>query len=159
MRLIRDRLFIGNDADCAVMESSKELSIIHACKTCHQAAVGYRYSLPKDHPEYLVLETPYDLYLNIIDPPKPLFWVESFRWALDFLQRHPENVLLHCNQGYSRAPSIALCHLARQYAIPMESYAAARKAYSVLDPLYQPGEGIALYLEKFWNDIIRGRLC
>lgn len=42
------------------------------------AQVGYRGSLAASHPNYLVLQREHDLYLNIIDPPVPLFKAETF---------------------------------------------------------------------------------
>lgn len=59
--------------------------MIHACKSpCHQQAVGYRGSLVVSHPNYLALQQEHDLYLDIIDPPVPLFKVETFERFLAF---------------------------------------------------------------------------
>jgi hypothetical protein len=52
--------------------------MVHACKSpCHRRAVGYQGSLPPEHPHDLMRWHDYDLYLNLIDPPTPLFQVPS----------------------------------------------------------------------------------
>ncbi len=51
-------------------EYGTDWAIIHACKSpCHQGAVGYIGNLDRTHPNYLVLESGSDLFLNMIDPP------------------------------------------------------------------------------------------
>ena len=79
-----------------------------------------------------------------------------FTSFLDFGVRHWEEgkvLLIHCNQGESRAPSLALLFLAKhKREIPNESYADARAAFQLIDPNYQPGRGIQLYLAKHWGE-------
>jgi hypothetical protein len=97
-------------------------------------AVGYRVALPHDSRYYLALEMPYDLYLNLIDPPTPLFRVESFRHFREFAACQyvvgGHALLIHCNQGQSRAPMLALLFLAKDlHVLPDDSYAAAVEAF------------------------------
>ncbi|MEZ4860220.1 MAG: hypothetical protein R3C14_02885 [Caldilineaceae bacterium] len=83
MFMLWDDLQIGGVADC--QRSGPGLAVVHTCKyPYHAAAVGYTGSLPKAHRYYLALEHSGDLYLNLIDPPQPLFQVESFTafWIL-----------------------------------------------------------------------------
>jgi len=114
-----DRLYIGDESTCQV--GSAKPAVIHACKSpCHQRAVGYRGSLSPQHPHCLVLRRPYDLYLNIIDPPVPLFKIETFAQFLAFAGEHYDgggSLLIHCNQGESRAPALALLFLAATWAL------------------------------------------
>jgi len=152
---IRDKLFVGNEYDCRT--GDEQWAVVHACKSpCHQSAVGYRGSLPNTHPNYLVLESGTDLYLNLIDPPIPLFMAESFISYLRFAQVQLEagrNILIHCNQGESRAPSLALLLLAKVMGeISNDSYATARVEFETRFPGYNPGQGIQKYLAEHWND-------
>jgi protein-tyrosine phosphatase len=129
---LHSRLYIGDQSDCT--PGFPRFAVVHACKApCHQQAVGYGSALPPDHRYYLALEDVYNLYLNLIDPPTPLFQLESFRHFFGFmyanaqLQRRP--VLIHCNQGNSRAPSLALLYLAKVVSVlPDDSYAATYKS-------------------------------
>lgn len=153
---IHNRLFIGAVDDCRA--GTEQLAVIHACKSpCHQQAVGYRGSLAASHPNYLVLQREYDLYLNIIDPPVPLFKAETFERFLAFSRSKYDagaSLLIHCNQGESRAPSLALLFLAKHTGVlPRSSYADARQEFERLFPAYQPGSGIQQFLARNWSEI------
>lgn len=150
---IHDRLFIGDETHCS--PDDEGWATVHACKhPCHQRAVGYTGSLRKNHPNYLILEAKQDLYLNMIDPPVPLFPDELFHAGLKFIEHHwndGKNILVHCNQGQSRAPSLALLFLALNLGeIPDNSYAAARTQFDTMYPGYQPGKGIQTKLTNDW---------
>jgi hypothetical protein len=100
-------LWIGDQVTC--VGATPELGVVHACKDpCHRQAVGYhgQRALPPDHPHYLVLGTAYGLYLNLIDPPTPLFQVESFTHFLGFMDAYrvlaERPTLIHCNQASTR---------------------------------------------------------
>lgn len=153
---IENRLSIGAEKDCR--SGTERLSVIHACKSpCHQRAVGYQGSLPTSHPNYLVLQRDHDLYLNIIDPPEPLYKAETFERFLAFARTKYDSgasVLIHCNQGESRAPSLALLFLAKHIgALPDSSYEDAKRAFERLFPTYQPGKGIQRFLAENWSVI------
>jgi len=160
-------LWIGGDEDCALALASQRVNqswtaVIHAAKwPCHANAVGYGYDskvvLAKNHPEYLWAERPGSLYLNIIDPPVPLFQVAIFTTALDYIAEHDEpggRQVIHCNEGLSRAPSIALLYLAkRAERLPDDSYDKAREVFLTRYPRYKPGGGIATFLSEHWKEI------
>lgn len=153
---ISERLYIGSEAVCRT--GNDEWAIVHACKSpCHQQAVGYRCNLSNLHPNYLELETDNDLYLNIIDPDRPLFMPETFSSFLDFAIRHWEQgkkILIHCNRGESRAPSLGLIFLAKyRNEISAESYMQAKAEFENLYPSYRPGLGIQTYLDGNWSEI------
>jgi hypothetical protein len=152
---VHDRLFVGSEADCR--PGNDESVVIHACKSpCHQRAVGYRGSLPSSHPNYLVLEHSYDLYLNIIDPDKPLFMPPLFTVFLDFAGKHWDagrKVLIHCNQGESRSPTLAMMLMAKHIGVISDaSYDEARAEFEQLYPYYRPGLGIQKYLHCHWAE-------
>ena len=156
MHQVHDRVFVGAESDC--IAASPNLAVVHACKSpCHQHAVGYRGKLPNTHPHYLVLERGHDLYLNIIDPPVPLFKPELFDSFLAFA-RHSWSaggrLLIHCNQGESRAPTLALLFLAKHCrVIRDESFEAAAADFAPRYPTYNPGLGIRSYLTQHWLEI------
>lgn len=156
MQEIHERLFVGSEGDC--FRSRSGWAVVHACKSpCHQQAVGYRGSLPSDHPNYLVLEDQQNLFLNIIDPPIPLFKHETFASFLTFSEEHwnkGENLLIHCNLGESRAPTLALLFMAKRLnALPASSYPEAKQQFAVIFPSYSPGQGIQTFLIQHWNEI------
>ena len=131
---------------------------VHANKhPCHLSAVGYKGSLPKDHPEYLVARRGLDLYLNVIDAPLPtLFRLEPFQAALNFIdeQQRIREVAGHCNQGLSRAPAIAALWLAkRAKVIAGGSWPEAKAAFLKWMPAFSPGAGIDAFLATRWEEI------
>jgi hypothetical protein len=151
---IYERVFVSNASACR--RGNDEIAVVHACKTpCHQRAVGYTGSLPKNHQYYLWLRQDNDLYLNIIDPPVPLFSNELFTVFLPFAREMwnaGKLLFIHCNKGESRAPSLALLFLSKQLqAISDVSYESARSEFLQLFPHYLPDKGIASYLSSNWR--------
>lgn len=147
-------LFVGGEGDCLCSRKDK-WATVHACKTpCHQRAVGYTGSLSPNHPYYLIYETSNDLFLNIIDPPRPMFPLTLFTKSLDFIDNHikAQKVLVHCNNGLSRAPSIALLFLAKKVRkISNDSFEQAVQDFRKLYPYYRPGRGLVIYLHQNWQ--------
>ena len=170
---IHGRIFVGAESACPscgqetgfqpagrdlLADHAKGWAVVHACKSpCHQRAVGYKGNLDSSHPNYLVLESENDLYLNMIDPPVPLFKPPLFSGALRFANYHWDEgraVLFHCNEGRSRAPSLALLFLAKvRRVISDDSYETARREFERLYEFYTPGKGIVAYLTENWNAI------
>lgn len=153
MQEIYDRVFVTDATSC--LAGSDDVVVVHACKSpCHQEAVGYRGNLSDSHPNYLVLERASDLYLNIIDPPVPLFKPALFSHFMNFAKKHWDDgkeLVIHCNKGESRAPSLGLLFLARGIAvIDDSSYSSARGEFQKLYSRYQPGKGIQTYFTQNW---------
>ena len=154
MQKVHKRILVANEMSCR--NGDAEMAVVHACKSpCHQQAVGYKGSLSKDHPNYLCLRHENDLFLNIIDPPVPLFPNELFSTFLPFAREmwdSGKTLLIHCNQGESRAPSLALIFLAKHLrSVSNDSYASARSDFIKIFPRYLPGRGIEKYLTTNWD--------
>lgn len=81
----------------------------------------------------------------------------SFSAFLGFVEKHiaARRVIVHCNQGQSRAPSLALLYLPkRARLIPSDSYDGAAAAFRASHyPHYWPGAGIRIWLAARWNEI------
>lgn len=154
---VYERILIGDEKDCAVgLALQPGEAMVHACKSpCHQRAVGYKKSLSPDHLNYLHLEYPNDLFLNLIDPPLPLFKLQSFQIFRRFATQHYTNgdtLTIHCNKGESRAPSLAMLFLSKQLqVIGDESYDVAREEFVKLYPGFTPGKGIETYMRDNWE--------
>ena len=120
-------------------------------------AVGYTArALPSSHAEYLWAERGAHLIMNIVDAPVPIFRTELFTKAIDWLDdlSTAGAIVVHCNQGLSRAPTVALVYLAKaRKALPNESYAAAREAFVKRAPTYAPGAGLVTFLTEHWAEI------
>jgi hypothetical protein len=156
---VHSNLFVGNQADYDYDVAQQEgWAVVHACKEpYHRQALGYSgRGAPKDHPEYLVARRGNRLFLNIVDANNPAFFAkEMIDAALNFIGEALANglkVLVHCNQGESRSPSIALLYMAaRLGALPTESLEAAEAQFRAIYPDYYPKPGIRGHLREYWE--------
>ncbi|RKH06112.1 phosphatase [Corallococcus sp. CA053C] len=124
-------------------------SVVHACKDpYHRQALGYSgRGAPKEHPEYLIARRNNRLILNLVDVADPAFIPkECVDAAIDFTSEAltgGRKVLIHCNQGGSRAPSIGLLYLiARTPCIGAQSFVDAEAEFRALYPAYAPARGV-----------------
>jgi predicted protein tyrosine phosphatase len=153
------KLYVGDLSACRA--GGPDLAVIHAAKhPCHQRVVTYPAgSAPGEHPHYLALEDGADLFLNMIDAPTPKYFrAELFGYARAFVaaQRAAgRSVLIHCNQGLSRAPGVALVVLAGEGILPADDYATAAQWFTRLYPFYAPGEGLRQFLAAEWRALLR----
>lgn len=151
---IYPKLWIGSQKDCTY---DLHLPVLHCAKSpCHQQALNYKKSLDKKHPHYLHYQYQNHLFLNIIDGDKPLFYIETFTKALDFISQniHEEMLLIHCNHAQSRSPSIGLLFLAKvAQKISNENFEKAMQDFVKIYPLYNPRPGIKQFLQTNWSII------
>ena len=149
---ITPHLYVGGADDCMNWYGP----VVHACKyPCYMRIAGQQRK-PTD-PEYLAIEIGRDLFLNMVDTETSRYFrVDLFERSLNFIdmQLTKGPVLVHCNQGLSRAPSIALLWLAKRTdVLPRASYLDARLAFQQLYPAYAPGPGINDFLRDKWDEI------
>lgn len=149
---VAPNLYYGNleAAHCAKLDN---MVTVHACKEpCHKQVLHYQKSLDAQHPEYLYAIRERHLYLNMIDPPLPLFRHEMFAAFFAFVDNKiaENNMVIHCNQGLSRAPSLALLYMAKRLnLLSNDNYAVASAEFKKRFP-YSPGAGIASFLSDNW---------
>lgn len=153
-------VIVANDTMCAALSQRRDWAVVHACKEpCHRRAVGYvgRNPTVRDV-DFWAARRGQHLYLNLVDAPD-VSYIETaaIEAALAFLSEQAANgleVAVHCNQGRSRAPSIALLHLVRSGMLPRE-YAAALIEFRQRYPAYQPGAGMAEWVRRNWDRVSR----
>ena len=157
MKEIYKNLYVGSLSDCS-NEIKDGWVVIHACKSpCHQNAVKYRGNLLKTHPNYLIKEQEPHLFLNMVDMNVPLDHLYTgpiINATMNFIQKNiqTKKVLIHCNQGLSRSPALALVYLAKvAKVINNQNYEMAKTDFIRIFPNYQPGSGLEYYLIHSWN--------
>jgi hypothetical protein len=156
-------LFIGSQADYEKhVRFERDWCVVHACKDpYHREALAYTgRAAPKRHPEYLVAQRGDRLILNLVDAADPAYIPkEIMDAALVFIEaslRRERRVLVHCNQGYSRAPSIGLLFLAAHTERFVTSdFAAAESEFQGIYSPYQPAAGVRGFLQRHWADYVR----
>jgi len=148
-----NRIFTGGMELCPPVVPG--LAFVHACKTCHRQLCGQ--PRPAD-PDYLYREHNGELFLNLIDPDKPLFSLPLFEHALDWMtQRHRngEDVVIHCDQGNSRSRSLALLLCARLGFVTADSLQlAAFEFANKTGYAFTPGRGITIFMEQNWEALM-----
>ncbi len=152
-------LWIGSEADYERrVRHEQNWRVVHACRDpYHRAALGYTgRGAPKTHPEYLVARRGHRLILNLIDSPDPAYirrelMDTAVAFVGDALQSGTR-VIVHCNQGRSRGPTIGLlAMLAHTDALPADSLEGVVGAFRRLYPGYEPGAGMSAYLRANWR--------
>jgi len=82
--------------------------------------------------------------------------------ALDFIDEALSKdlkVLVHCDRGESRSPSIALLYMAARLGeLPTDSLEAAEEKFRVIYPHYNPQPGIREHLRQNWHRYRSDRL-
>lgn len=156
-------LFVGNGQDCDEQEHNTKLKIISAAKEpWHRRALGYTgRAAPKEHPEYLIAFRPRRVILNLVDP-NDAKWIprELIAAAIDEVANGLDDgmeVLVHCNQGESRAPSIVLLYLLTCPGKWSSAFETCENGDEVIDlfreefyPDYNPSEGFTQFIRDNW---------
>lgn len=153
-------LWIGKQRDCPLhgAQLSGNWAIVHAYPACHRQVLGYTTPLAPDGPEHHVARRGQHLLLNMLDAEQPEYYsrealIEPALAFIDEMRASGASVLIHCEQGMSRSPSLALLYLAtRLGALPAASLAAAEEKFEVLYPRYAPGYGIWAHLKHHWAE-------
>ena len=155
-------LFIGNADDYELqVKGQPGWMVIHACKEpYHRRELGYTSrGAPKNHPEYLIARRENRLILNLVDADDPNYIPkEIIDSALGFIQeglRKSQRVLVHCNQGESRSPSIGMLYLAINTEKLPKEFAEAEHGFRQIYPLYNPSLGMRGFLIRNWSNYVR----
>lgn len=153
---VHPNLFVGDEKD-ALAAIGPDWFVIHACKEpYHRAALGYTgRAAPPEHPEYLFAYRPDCLILNLVDAPDlAMIRAEVISEAIDAIGHYllrRKKVLVHCNRGESRAPTIALLYLALcTETFDDCDFDQAVERFSGVYPTFAPAAGMAGYARQLW---------
>ena len=159
MTEIDTNVFVGDMDDYIDQMDDADFVFIQAAKIpFHRLAVGYTGSLDKDHPEYYIAIRNNGIALNMVDSDHASFFnLEMFDGAIHYINIKKEEgkkILIHCNHGISRSPSIGLLYLAKEGKINNRTYELARKDFEKIYPDYYPNRGIRDFLYLAWSSYI-----
>ena len=161
MHQIADKLWVGSADDFKQLDQfGTEWAILHAAKTQHKAMVGYTTNAAPQGAEYYSARRDKRLALNMIDAPKPEFFHKPMvDQGIAFIAeqlaalKDPDQCLIVCDKGQSRAPSMGMLYLAP--TLP-EDFEAAEAKYREICPQYAPATGIREFARANWT-AYRGR--
>lgn len=152
-------LYVGSGEDFKHLSASigmrleKDWSVVHACKEpFHRDMLGYKgRAAPKDHPEYLFGYRGNRLILNLVDVEDKAYVDPTLiHAAIDFIAsslHSRRKVLVHCNQGRSRSPTIAMLYMAPALDPPFER---AEDVFRGIYPDYAPAKGMREFAAEHW---------
>lgn len=150
------RLWVGGDEEYEKVKDREGWAFVRAAKYGpggHQQTLNYHtLAAPEGKNKYTVRRGNL-LALNLLDLDDPNFIPDSLvESALSFIGEklgEGKKVLVSCNHGHSRGPSIALLYLRSIGEMPY-SFVWAEKIYRVLYQAYEPSQGIRQYLRMRW---------
>jgi hypothetical protein len=156
---VHQQLFVGSESDYEMGRGSfgAGWAVVHACKEpYHRQAIGYSgRAAAKTHPEYLIAQRGNRMILNLVDAPDPAYIPDEIMdAAVEFIHSQlaaGQRVLVHCDQGLSRSPGIAMLFLATHTdRVSRESFELAIASFRAIYPLFSPAAGIAGWLRLRW---------
>jgi len=160
MREVYKGLWVGPEEDVPKARE-KGMSIIHACKEgpySHRSVLDYKSLGAPKGSEYLVARRGKEVYINLVDSDDPNFIPDdAVNAALVFIKENldkNQSVFIHCNEGKSRAPSLAFLYLYSIGKLPREFHNALR-TFRTLYPDYDPAIGMQLYSKKRIRELKR----
>lgn len=153
-------LYVGSEIDYELNPRSfDDWFVVHACREpYHRQALGYTgRAAPKDSPYYFFLYNTHNhLILNIFDAPDSRFFNdamidEAIKYCTDGMAKE-KKILIHCNKGESRAPTIALMVLKKLNVAPVDFDDAVDYLNSIYRT-YTPSNGILEYARNRWENL------
>lgn len=159
MKNIFQNIYCGNENDAYQVLNSNEWVILHCCKDpFHKQMVGYVGNLQPNHPNYKYKINGRRMALNLVDmdnfsPNYVEFNYDMFRAAFKFLDsfQGKYNILIHCNQGESRGPSLTMLYLKHLAYFDGKAFNKAVEEFKLLYPLFRPKRNIFKNVEMLWD--------
>lgn len=156
---VSPNLWVGDDRDYNVTAQINQPNwFILSCakEPYHREALGYvSHGAPKDHPEYLFARRGNRLILNMVDADDPRYFPDPMIDAgLAFISEALQSggkILVHCNQGQSRGPGMALMWILMNAEIPPDPKLRGRDVmqfFLQIYPSFQPKDGILGVISK-----------
>lgn len=154
MKEIYSRVYIGGDPDYLRIRSNPDWRTLRACKEGedgHRSLLGYTERAAPAGKDYLHVKKGRVLALNLIDADSDDYIPNAaIDTGLAFISENlnlGHKVLIACNRGESRAPSLGLLWLVLNGKLPA-NYNTAVRRFRMLYPDYDPGDGIRLAVKK-----------
>lgn len=155
MEEIIKHLWIGSDDD--VPEAKKRgYARLACCKDGpdgHREMLGYETLGAPKGKDYLFARKGDWMALNLIDSENPMLIPDKVIDAgIDFIQEQMDKgnkILVHCNAGMSRSPSIVMLYLHKIGELS-QGYNRALHIFKTLYPKYAPAHGMEYKVRTRW---------
>jgi hypothetical protein len=153
------RVFVGDDEDFENREDLKTFSFLRCCKYGpggHQQTLDYHTLAAPEGREHFVVRRKNRTALNMLDLDDPHFVNdEMIQSGLDFINQElakKQKVLIACNAGRSRGPTLGLMWLRSVGDMP-HGFMQSEKIFRTICPKYDPAAGINQYARMKWSSL------
>lgn len=155
MEEIIKRLYVGSDDDVATAKA-RGYARLACCKdgpAGHRTMLGYTALGAPKGKDYLFARKGDWMALNLVDSPEPTMIPDKVIDAgLEFIKEQMDRgnkILVHCNAGHSRGPSMAMLYL-HSIGELSQGYNRALHIFKTLYPKYNPGHGMEYHVRTRW---------
>jgi hypothetical protein len=163
MKEIYSRLYIGGDPDYLKVADDPDWRVLRATKEGeggHRSLLGYTERAAPLGKDYLHAKKGRVLALNLIDADSADYIPNAaLDTGLDYISeslRLGHKVLVACNRGESRAPSLGLLWLVQNGKLPA-NFSQALRQFKSLYPDYDPAPGIRQAVKTRISKVKHGR--
>ena len=156
-------IFVGDDEDYSSVKDVAHGVFLHCAKhPYHCKMVGYSGNLKPNHTNYACIRKENRMALNLVDmdtfDEKYLpHYKTMLSKAFHFLDDHVLNwrsVLINCNQGVSRGPTIGMMYVARLGAWGFVDFKETVERFRNIYPKYEPSLSMSSIAENLWNEFV-----
>jgi len=156
---VYNNIYCGDESDANRVLRSDDWIILHCCKDpFHKQLAGYRGNLLPTHQNYAYIIKENRMALNLVDmdtySPNYLdFNYQMFSKAFQFLDKNSfeKKILIHCNLGESRGPSLTLLYLKHIGFFKGLVFENAKKEFVKMYPKFNPKKNIITNVEILWG--------
>jgi hypothetical protein len=157
---IIDHLYVGDDAGYEKLKERDGWSWLRCCKEGpggHRQLLGYDTLGAPKGPDYIwYRKNKHLMALNIIDLEDPSFIpVSAIEEGIEFISERRnagDKVLVACNSGHSRSPSIVMLYLRSIGELP-QPINRAKRIFKTLYHPYDPAHGVDYRVRELWDEI------
>lgn len=158
MEEVLHHLYVGDDQAYDKLKDKPGWSWLRCAKYGaggHQQTLDYHTLAAPPGPDYLMVRRGHLMALNLLDLDDPNYidpdMIDSGLSFIGERLKAGDRVLVACNAGHSRGPSVALLYLRSIGEMPY-NFGMSVRFFRTLYPHYDPGAGIRQYLRSHWAD-------
>jgi protein-tyrosine phosphatase len=152
-----DNLYVGSDDDYEKLKSKPGWSCLRCCKEGpggHRDTLQYTTQAAPKGDDYLAAKKGDRMALNFIDANDPNFvplkMIESGLRFIDQRIKAGDKILVACNAGHSRGPTVAMLYLRATGELP-GNFNSSERIYRTLYREYDPGIGVRQFARSHWH--------
>lgn len=159
MKQVFDNLYVGGDQDFDKLHLVKGWSFLRCCKFgpgSHKEILGYDTQAAPEGKNKFTVRKGNVLALNMLDLDDPNYvdpgMIQS---GLDFIKQRldaGDKVLIACNHGVSRGPTVALMFLRTLGDFPY-GFMQSERIFRGIYHQYDPGIGINQFARQHWASL------